>query len=923
MVINSDKGMRFYQPPGGGGGGTVNILIQLTAQLQQLNQTIQGLQNLQNTTTTLTQGSAASIGAWSATFEQAFKHIEEAAKKTAEVLFKFFEGFVEKAAEIQTEEFPLTQMLRDNGAVAKEVLEGMNSLWQEVGVISNEAMARAARSLLLMNVPAENVIARLIELGKIAVATGEDIDQVAGAYQRVRQAIERETAPAVRGVGAFGLSTLAIFQALEEHFGKLAGTARISEGQMVAMFQGGKVSLDDLNKALRESAQEGGRFFDVFELKKMTFDGAVMAMKTAWAGFQVQIGTPIIDTLTPIIQRITDVANALKKLAEDVGWRDALRVAWALLMDEIVLLSYTALVKIANLFVDMLEKTFLAIGIIGTEFLKDLKKFGIEAAFKDLGTIASVAFGEALAEALGMNLPPALERRKDTILGALQTILNDLRATLSGGVGLPPESTEETHRADTAKQLSAALHELEAAMNKVREQQNIISGAPFMGIDDKQVALLNTTVSEMEKLQQVIAKLQTLKSILPLNDPQLAELNVRIQAAEARFTSLGTKLLGLTQPLKAELQNWANSFGTVSQQIGKTIEGTIGVALQSVNQFLVTGKFNAQQLLQQIILLGLQLVEQLIIQRVMGAINSSAAAAQAAILGPAITAAMTPAATAMTIATQGEAAAQAPISISTALALIRAILGVGVAHTGGAISRAMRRFHDGGLAADEVPIIAQEGEIMIQRSVAQSPGMAEFLLGLNQGFFHSGGRVRRLHKGGGEFHPEFSQGSFDPFFNVFPGPTLPPHWATEPRRQFQDIVDNPTANRLLNLLTPTITTGTIAGFGPVAPGLSPTFWVNYPGVGQVPMAVPAGGWIDPSLVKNIGISRHTAPKVTSHGGGLIGRMHSGGAVGGAGGGIHIYAFTDLKALTRHMGSKDGQKIIFDTVKGRRIDLGIS
>ena len=41
-----------------------------------------------------------------------------------------------------------------------------------------------------------------------------------------------------------------------------------------------------------------------------------------------------------------------------------------------------------------------------------------------------------------------------------------------------------------------------------------------------------------------------------------------------------------------------------------------------------------------------------------------------------------------------------------------------VAHAGGPIRR--RRMHGGGLAADEVPIIAQEGEIMIRRDVAQS-----------------------------------------------------------------------------------------------------------------------------------------------------------------------------------------------------------
>ena len=51
-------------------------------------------------------------------------------------------------------------------------------------------------------------------------------------------------------------------------------------------------------------------------------------------------------------------------------------------------------------------------------------------------------------------------------------------------------------------------------------------------------------------------------------------------------------------------------------------------------------------------------------------------------------------------------------------------------------------------------------------------------------------------------------------------------------------------------------------------------------------------------------------------------FQSGGMVGGGGANVHVYAFTDLRALTKHMGSKEGQKIIFDTVRGRRIDLGI-
>jgi len=58
------------------------------------------------------------------------------------------------------------------------------------------------------------------------------------------------------------------------------------------------------------------------------------------------------------------------------------------------------------------------------------------------------------------------------------------------------------------------------------------------------------------------------------------------------------------------------------------------------------------------------------------------------------------------------------------------------------------------------------------------------------------------------------------------------------------------------------------------------------------------------------------------GGISFGSPGAGTSGGLSSGGVHIYAFTDLKALTKHMGSRAGQKIIFDTVKGNKIDLGM-
>jgi hypothetical protein len=940
MKANWGKPMRFYQPPTGGAGGAVNILISINAQLQQLNQTVSALQNLQNTAVSVSTASSAAIGAWGSVFDKVTDGVIAAAKKAGEAIVNMVESSVKKAADIQTQQFPLAQMLRDQGAVAQEVLGGIHSLWQDIGVVSDESLSRAATNLALMNVPAQNIVSRLMDMSKMAVDTGISVDHMTAGYERLRQAIESDTAPAVRGMGAFAASTLALMQALEDHFG-------VTEGRLKAMFQAGQVSINDLNVALHESTNGAGRFADAFEQKKATFQGAIDAMKTAWQGLQVQIGEPIIDALTPLINGVVLFERRLGEIATASGWQIALKAAWEVLLREMALAVHNVLlpafvnigVEAGKQFGLAFIQTFLALisGTLVEQFFPDRLLNVLKEKIKNFTGIAVDAASPELEKAQKKlqdaldgiwDVTPARNAKLETWIAYTTNKIWTAFQVQGPPTVLLPEVKEDTVRADSAKQLSSALHDLDAAMNKIKQTQSEINAAPFVGADQKQLATINATRMEMAQLKNEIAAVAALRDSLPLNAAQSAELNARIDAATAKFKVLQLTLLNLTHPLQGELQRWANSFGTVAQQVGKTIESTIGAALSSVNEFLVTGKFNAQQLLQQIARLGLQLIENLIIQRVMAMINSQEAAAQAAILGPQITAAMAGAATAMTIATHGEAAAQAPASVGVALTMIKAILGIGsgTLHSGGAVSLALRRFHSGGLAPDEVPIIAQTGEIMIQRSVAQQPGMADFLLALNAGY-HVGGRIRRMHGGseeGVDIPPADYTGLFGPS-EAYKDMLVGPAWARagldpSQARYINDLyasVLNPDFFSSPGYFPPTSTPGYFQG-----PTMIPTTFnpQGYP----MAVAVAAGpiGGDYPTSQQIHATTGHYSPH---HLGGQIGRMHSGGGVGSAMsalGGVHIYAFTDLKELTKHMASREGQKIIFDTVKGRRVDLGI-
>ena len=980
--------MIFYQPAGGGGGasGTVNILIQINAQLAQLNQAVQGLQQLQNTTVSVSTASAASIGLFTTAFEKLADGVVAATTKAADVFKNFIEDTISMAAKIQTEQFPLITVLKDSGVAAETILGNLHSLWQQIGVISSESLGQAARDLSLLGTPAENLSARIIEVGKAAVATGVNITSIVGAYQRVAQAIRNETEPMVRGTGEFGNATNAVFLALEHHFGIIGKNAEDAKGQMLAMFTAGKVTINDLNMALREAADTGGIFFDAFERKQATFDGAVQAMKTAWQGFQFEIGKPIIDFLTPIINKITLIGQEFQKIAAERGWQDTLKLAWSILIDEVMLAWAKAW---AALWTTVIPAT-IAAWHAAWEAINNILKQGLTALsnenMKKMAAEAAAAFSKTFADTLIGNMDSDLKAKKGDLEAALAGLLAP--GTAAGGqVLLPGETEEMTTRARAAKELSTALHELEMAMNAIRQEQKLISEAPFMGMDEKRLESIKAYEKELANLTYQIDNLRKQKELPGLNEAQLAQINNQLQTAGNRVLDIQQKILGMEAPIRASLQRWADSFGTTFDQIGKTIEESVNTALNSLNEFLVTGKFNAQQLLQEIIKLGLQLIEHLAIQRVMMMINAGEASAQAAITGPAIAASMAPAATAQTIATFGAAAAQAPGAVAAALAGIEAIL---VAHEGGTIGSGLRRWHDGGLSHDEVPIIAQEGEIMIRRSVAQAPGMASFLLGLNSMAFHEGGKIPRFHPGGqipvwnwvnntwemptsgggggaGEIttalqgigSPSGIPGSGGPLWSPWPSwlasqqvITTDPSGAGLVTSTLGDIPipgSSTFSTTTAGVHTSYLNASTLAyqpipisvsslsapswmsspssysgmtglyGFGGSSYSFGGAFGIGTGGFGILSSGIGGGGGFVGAHPKYL----HFGGPVRFQGGGQIrGGSASGRGAAGLLGGVHIYAFTDLKALTRHMSSREGQKIIFDTVKGRSIDLGI-
>jgi hypothetical protein len=933
--------------------------------LLQIQSDLQGITQLRGAVTDLKKSlddTGQSAFSWGDAFkfagaQEALHGVLEGVRAVGSEVIGFLESSIGKAAELQTEAFPINTLI-GNAQMTAQILTGLDSLWQQFGVVSNEALANAARNLLILGTPAENLMQRLTELTKISIGAGVSLDDVVSAYQRMRFAIENGTEPMIRGMGGFGAATVEMLKLLEQSLGK-------TQSEVLTMFRSGQINLEDLLDSFAKAAQAGGSLADVIEQKKNTFEGAVQAMKTAWQGIELELGRPIIDSLTPVINRISEIEKAFAKIAEDEGWPTALRLAWEIVIDEVALLWQTTLgatfTKIGPAFVagwDAMWKTI-------NDHLQSWSDLSDENLGK-LGGLAGNAFAHAFVAGFGDNLGPEMEQKKELLLQAINSITKDLPKGPEG-VGsdvLPPGTHEDLGNvAKYAREVAAALKEMEAALQAVHQQQQLIQQNPLLPVEDKDRLLLQSYKTELLDLVAQIKKLNEYKSG-PLDPEQLAKVNQELQRANAEVQLLGVKVAGLQRPFTSELLSWANQFGNAAQQAAHAVTGTLGTAISGVSNALTGLIFQtsnwkqavsqaAESIVGDLIKIALQyLVSQTVIRalRAAGAIEDQA---QATAASKAAFALWQPAAVAAGIATEGSAAL-------TGLAAVLGAEGVGeggtILHEGGTVPH--RRMHSGGLAHDEVPIIAQQGEFMIRADVVRQPGVHEMLAALNAGMlFHTGGFVPfgRYHEGSDGDFEALTQLASESWADPNPGLGQPGGIMWSPSDVWGDdwgaglgigeygpASYNPWAN-----FGPT-------NFNPIPFGapFATAGWRYDPDFGFVPNAVPMWNPTDPVGSEHIGQQLHS-----QHSGGLISRYHSGGSIGnlvssarfnvgrpstgsarmhsgGSVGGsrmsrlgsrpiINIHTYFDKRDAAKAIASDTAhQKIMFDFFKGRRIDLGI-
>ena len=527
------------------------------------------------------------------------------------------------------------------------------------------------------------------------------------------------------------------------------------------------------------------------------------------------------------------------------------------------------------------------------------------------------------------------------------------------------QGADRTAEAAQRREINDLLKTEANTLSEVRQQQELIKANPFLSIQAQQEALHNLALREQAiiyvEIQKDLAEISKLKTIGdPKNTAEIDRLIAEVQKLETEYQKLGFTIqqTTFTGAIQADFNQWANSFGSVSTQVFNTFKQAADSAFSSLNQYIVTGTFNLQNFLQSLELLALRLIEQLALQEILNLIGGEASVATAKAIGPQIAAAYAGAATAVSTATYGIAPAVGAAAELAALGTITgALAGGGGFRKGG---------YTGDGSADEIAGPAHKGEFFFSAEETNALGVPF----LKQLAANAGG-VARFHRGGamgGEFGVE-------PSILTQPSDTsYVPQWmSTQPYWGG----DTPPGGVNIYGGGPTVETPTTAGEWPMGgygtfplygqpisgPTELPTDWNYDPSSGYyIPSAIPvddsggaggmlhALGWhlqfhsgglapdelfgilqrgeftMQRAAVEHYGSDlMHAMNEMrvpSHHTGGAIGNLRSGAAGGSKDSHVHVYPMMERRAILQHLASREGKKIIFDAISGRRIDLGL-
>ncbi len=171
------------------------------------------------------------------------------------------------------------------------------------GVVGMQDLVAAARSLARV-LPQESIATWVGRFADIAAASKVPAERLASMVARLNDMGKAEfTELANAGIP--------IFEALGEVTGK-------SAQELQKMSAEGKVGVHDLLAAFELLTDAGGKFHEMNSKMSGTTLGSIATMKAQWGELLAEIGKPIAEGITPVLQEVTEKMRAVKPVVQEV-----------------------------------------------------------------------------------------------------------------------------------------------------------------------------------------------------------------------------------------------------------------------------------------------------------------------------------------------------------------------------------------------------------------------------------------------------------------------------------------------------------------------------------------------------------------------------------------------------------------------------
>lgn len=213
-------------------------------------------------------------------------------------------SFVTEAAKIEDAAAAFTPLL-GGAEKANQLVAALNKTAATTPFQFQDIADVAKQLLPVMNQDIEKTVDTMRMLGDTAGGNAQKLDSITRGFTKamLKGKVDLESLNMISEAG------VPIFDQLAKKMG-------VSTAAMFKMVTAGKVTTDELTDTFRTMTSEGGLFFGGMEIASQTLNGKLSTLRDNIALAKAAIGTALLPTIKPLLDRFIQAAGAIQKWVE-------------------------------------------------------------------------------------------------------------------------------------------------------------------------------------------------------------------------------------------------------------------------------------------------------------------------------------------------------------------------------------------------------------------------------------------------------------------------------------------------------------------------------------------------------------------------------------------------------------------------------